>query len=69
LYRWKDVIMPIIQIQQFNFKIGISYDVNIDKLAVAAQHRGGFELTLSYSNFLNSRQSERRQSLCPNFRR
>jgi type IX secretion system PorP/SprF family membrane protein len=69
LYRWKDAVIPIIQLQQYNFMIGISYDINIDKLAVAAQHRGGFELTLSYSNFLNSRQSERRQSLCPKFRR
>jgi type IX secretion system PorP/SprF family membrane protein len=69
LYRLRDAIIPIIQIQQYNFKMGISYDVNIDKLAVAAQHRGGFELTLSYCNFLNSRQSERRQSMCPKFRR
>ena len=49
--------------------VGISYDINIDKLAVAAQNRGGFELTLSYSNFLNRRQNEKRQSLCPKFRR
>jgi type IX secretion system PorP/SprF family membrane protein len=69
LYRLRDAIIPIIQLQEYNFKIGISYDINIDKLAAAAQHRGGFELTLSYSNFLNTRQSERRQALCPKFRR
>jgi len=69
LYRMRDAVIPVIQIQQFNFMIGISYDINIDKLAVAAQHRGGFELTLSYSNFLSRRQNEKRQSLCPKFRR
>ena len=46
-----------------NFFIVI-YDINIDTLAVAAQHRG-FELTLSYNNL----KIERRQSMCPKFRR
>lgn len=69
LYRMNDAIIPVIQIQQAKFMIGISYDVNIDKLAVAAQHRGGFEVVLSYRDFLNSRQSERRQTLCPRFPR
>jgi hypothetical protein len=39
-YRMRDAVIPVIQIQQFHFMIGISYDINIDKLAVAAQHRG-----------------------------
>ncbi|CAL1518531.1 PorP/SprF family type IX secretion system membrane protein [Chitinophaga sp. MM2321] len=67
LYRMNDAIIPVIQWQQSRFMIGISYDVNIDKLAVAAQHRGGFELVLSYRDFLNNRQSERRQTMCPRF--
>lgn len=67
LYRMNDAIIPVIQLQQSKFMLGLSYDVNIDKLATAAQHRGGFELVLSYRDFLNSRKSERRQSLCPRF--
>lgn len=67
LYRLNDAIIPVIQVQQAKFTLGLSYDVNIDKLAAAAQHRGGFELTLSYRDFLNNRLSERRQSLCPRF--
>lgn len=69
LYRLNDAIIPIIQLQLSKFIIGASYDVNIDKLAVAAQNRGGFELTLSYRDFLNSNQKERRQALCPRFSR
>lgn len=67
LYRMNDAIIPVIQLQQSKFMLGISYDINIDKLAAAAQHRGGFELVLSYRDFLNNRKSERRQSLCPRF--
>lgn len=69
LYRLNDAIIPVIQLQLSKLVIGASYDVNIDKLAVAARNRGGFELVISYRDFLNSNQKERRQVLCPKFRR
>jgi len=69
LYRMNDAVIPVIQLQLFNFMVGMSYDVNIDKLATASKYRGGLELVLSYRGFLNTRQSDRRQTLCPNFRR
>jgi type IX secretion system PorP/SprF family membrane protein len=69
LYRMNDAIIPVIQLQMDKLMIGMSYDVNIDKLAAASQRRGGFELILSYRDFLNKNQSERRQALCPRFHR
>jgi hypothetical protein len=51
LYRWDDAIIPVIQLELSKFTVGASYDVNISKLAVASQARGGFELTLSYKSF------------------
>lgn len=69
LYRLNDAIIPVIELQLSKFVIGMSYDVNIDKLAAAAHNRGGFELVLSYRDFLNSNQKERRQALCPRFSR
>jgi type IX secretion system PorP/SprF family membrane protein len=65
LYRMNDAIIPVVRLQLSKFMMGISYDVNIDKLAIASQHRGGFELTLSYRDFLNSRKGQ--QILCPTF--
>ena len=62
LYRWDDAIIPVIQLELSKFTIGTSYDVNISKLVVASQYRGGFELTLSYKDFLNNRKSEQRQT-------
>lgn len=69
LYRMDDAIVPVVQMQLGRVMMGVSYDVNINKLAVASETRGGLELILSYRGLLNLRQSERRQSLCPSFRR
>ena len=51
LYRWNDALIPVIQLQLSKFIIGTSYDVNVSKLTVASQSRGGFELTLSYQRY------------------
>lgn len=67
LYRWNDAIIPVIQLELSKFTIGASYDVNISKLSVASQTRGGFELTLSYKSFLNSRNPDLIGTKCPGF--
>jgi hypothetical protein len=67
LYRWNDAIIPVIQLELSKFTIGASYDVNISKLAVASQARGGFELTLSYKSFLSSRNPDLLGKKCPGF--
>jgi type IX secretion system PorP/SprF family membrane protein len=67
LYRWDDAVIPVIQLELNKFIIGTSYDVNISKLAIASQYRGGFELSLTYRAFLNNRKSEERQTRCPRF--
>lgn len=69
LYRMNDAIMPVIQFELGQFTMGVSYDININKLSVASQYRGGLEFTLSYRGFLNLRQSDRRQVFCPRFRK
>lgn len=67
LYRWDDAIIPVVQLEVSKLIVGVSYDVNVSKLVVASQYRGGFELTLSYRDFLNSRKKEQRQIRCPRF--
>lgn len=69
LYRMNDAIIPVVQFRLNKLMIGMSYDINIDKLAAAAQNRGGFELTISYRDFLNRSQDGRRQAMCPQFHR
>jgi type IX secretion system PorP/SprF family membrane protein len=67
LYRWDDAIIPVIQLEFSKFIVGASYDVNVSKLVVASQARGGFELTLSFKSFLNSRNPDLLGTKCPGF--
>lgn len=67
LYRWNDAIIPVIQLEISKFTIGASYDVNVSKLAVASQARGGFELTLSFKSFISSRNPDLISTKCPGF--
>jgi len=67
LYRLDDAIIPVIQLHLAKFTIGTSYDVNISKLAVASQSRGGLELTLSFKSLFQYRQSDLQGVVCPQF--
>jgi type IX secretion system PorP/SprF family membrane protein len=64
-FRWADAVIPVIKMDYYNWALGLSYDVNISKLTRASQARGGFEVTLSYNNFLNIRNSSAQKVMCP----
>lgn len=63
--RWNDAVVPVIRFDHYHFGVGLTYDVNISKLKTASQMRGGFEVTLSYQNFLNMRNSSAQKVRCP----
>lgn len=63
--RWNDAVIPVIKLDYYKLGIGLTYDANISKLQSASHLRGGFELTLSYKNFLNIRNSSSTQTRCP----
>lgn len=65
MYRWNDAVIPVVKLDYFNWAVGVTYDVNVSKLKSASNGRGGFELTLSYSNFLNIRNSSLEKMRCP----
>ncbi len=65
LIRWNDAVIPIVKLDYYNLGIGASYDANISKLAAASNVRGGFEITLSYRNFLNIRNTSLDKTRCP----
>ncbi len=65
LLRWNDAVIPIVKLDYYNLGIGASYDANISKLAAASNLRGGFEITLSYRNFLNIRATSLDKTRCP----
>jgi type IX secretion system PorP/SprF family membrane protein len=64
-YRVNDAVVPVIKLDYYNWSAGLTYDVNISKLTQASKARGCFEFTLSYSNFLNIRNSSAEKVRCP----
>ncbi len=66
-YRWADAFVPVVKLDLGKVALGFSYDVNVSKLTIASQARGGFEVTGSYKSFLNIRNTSLYQSKCPKF--
>ena len=48
VYRWNDAIIPNVRIDMYDVSVGVSYDINVSRLATVSQLRGGFELTAVY---------------------
>lgn len=63
-YRWNDAIIPVVKVDYNSWMLGVTYDVNINKLKSASQMRGGFELTLSY-RFTNMMNISLEKMRCP----
>lgn len=51
-YRWKDATYAVMKIEFSDFSFGLSYDVNVSKLNVASNGRGGLELNLAYAKVI-----------------
>lgn len=64
-YRVNDAVVPVVKLDYYNWALGFTYDVNISKLTAASSLRGGFEVTLSYKNFLNIRNTSAEKVRCP----
>ena len=65
--RWGDALIPVIKMDFSHITLGISYDVNISKLKVVSNSRGGLELTASYTGFLKIRNSTLDKLRCVKF--
>jgi len=65
--RWGDALIPVIKMGLNHFSVGVSYDVNISKLHVASNWRGGLELSITYHDFLKIRNSTLDKLRCTRF--
>ena len=66
-YRWADALIPVAKIEFNKLIFGLSYDVNVSKLAAATNYKGGFELSLSYKSRLNINIMKDYGAKCPKF--
>lgn len=65
--RWGDALIPVVKVGFNHISIGISYDINISKLKVVSNWRGGLELTVVYHDFLKIRNSTLDKLRCTRF--
>lgn len=65
--RWKDALIPVIKMDIQALSVAISYDVNVSQLKTASMGRGGFELSLVYTGFIERDNSSQYKMLCPRF--
>ncbi|MDE3143896.1 MAG: PorP/SprF family type IX secretion system membrane protein [Bacteroidota bacterium] len=65
--RWNDSFIPVIKMDFQHYSVGLSYDVNISKLIVASNYRGGFEFTAVYKGFLTVTNEALQKVKCVNF--
>lgn len=65
--RLKDAFIPVIKLDYNPFSISMSYDANVSQLKTASQGRGGFELAISYTGFLDRNNTTQNAVLCPKF--
>lgn len=62
-YRFGDALIPYIGMEYGMFRLGMSYDVTTSNLQTVNQSRGGFELSLIYTN----KPSGEHSMPCPKF--
>ena len=64
-FRWGDAIIPVINLDVYDWNFGLSYDVNISKLNTYTQYKGGLELSVTYRAKLNRRTMAGDAVRCP----
>ncbi|RAI99898.1 type IX secretion system PorP/SprF family membrane protein [Chitinophaga skermanii] len=65
--RWNDAVVPMARLDMGAYEIGMSYDVNISKLVPASRAMGGFEVSIVFKDFLQTRRSSANSTSCPRF--
>jgi hypothetical protein len=63
--RFKDALIPVLKMDMKSISVAISYDLNVSPLKTASRGRGGFELSVSYTAFLDRYNSSRDKVICP----
>lgn len=65
--RWGDAVIPVVKLDFGHMSIGVSYDVNVSRLTVVSNWRGGLEFTAAYRGFLKIRSSTLDRVRCVRF--
>jgi len=65
--RWGDAVIPTIKLDYKPFAVAVSYDINLSKLSPASNGMGGFEMSATYTGFLDKLNTSFEALKCPRF--
>lgn len=65
MVRWGDAIIPTLKLDLKPISIGFSYDVTVGRLASIARGKGGFEISLAFTNYRKDDRSTKYSTNCP----
>jgi type IX secretion system PorP/SprF family membrane protein len=65
--RAKDAVIPMVKLDYHPFSFAFSYDANVSQLRTASMGRGGLELSIAYTGFVDRSGSSKYVPLCPKF--
>ncbi len=66
-YRFGDAAEVLLGLDYKDFRVGVSYDVNVSSLKEATRFRGGFEAALSYIGKIYKKPKVKPAVICPKF--
>jgi len=66
-FRWGDALIPVVNLDVYDWTFGLSYDINISRLSTYSQYRGGMELSATYRAKINRRTAAGDAVRCPGF--
>ncbi|MBP7184406.1 MAG: PorP/SprF family type IX secretion system membrane protein [Saprospiraceae bacterium] len=66
-YRIKDAAFVVLGMDYKNFRVGVSYDVNVSLLNPVSRYNGGFEVALAYYHKFNKKPNVKPVIFCPRF--
>lgn len=66
-YRHEDALIPLVRLRYNGLTLTTTYDINISPLNAATSLRGGLEMSLTYSGFLDGAKSLADHVSCPVF--
>ena len=65
-YRFNDAIILAVKYDYKDYRIGISYDINVSKLRIASKSRGAFEISFMYLiRTPNKNKYDKKYQVCP----
>ncbi len=67
-YRYKEAVIPMVGLGYNDYTFSFTYDATASSLKAYNGSRGAFEFSLLKQGLFTSRQSNRRETLCPSFK-